>query len=68
MVTQNLDNGSGHIFDLSSKNFGSTGTKYIYVKDTQIEGHDDNNKTGTSTTTGITYENNKFVLRYVIGV
>jgi hypothetical protein len=68
VVAQNLDKGSGHIFNLSSRNFGSTGTKYIYITDTQIKGHDDNNKTGTSTTTGITYANNKFVLRYVIGV
>ena len=68
VVAQNLDGGSGHIFDLSSRNFGNTGTKYLYVEDTQIRGHADNKATGTSSTTGITYANNKFVLRYVIGV
>lgn len=57
---------SGHTFTLSRGKFSYTGTKYLYIYDTYITGHDDNNLTGTAN--GITYANNKFVLRYVIGV
>lgn len=57
---------SGHTFTLGRGKFSRTGTKYLYIYDTYIKGHDDNNLTGTSN--GITYANNKFVLRYVIGV
>lgn len=57
---------SGHTFILGRGKFTYTGTKYLYIHDTYIKGHDDNNLTGTNN--GITYANNKFVLRYVIGV
>lgn len=57
---------SGHTFTLDRGKFSRTGTKYLYIYDTYIKGHDDNNLTGTAN--GITYANNKFVLRYVIGV
>lgn len=57
---------SGHTFTLGRGKFTRTGTKYLYIYDTYIKGHADNNATGTSN--GITYANNKFVLRYVIGV
>ena len=57
---------SGHTFVLSSGKFTYTGTKYLYINDTSISGHDDNNLTGSNN--GITYANDKFVLRYVIGV
>lgn len=57
---------SGHTFTLGRGKFTYTGTKYLYINDTTISGHADNNLTGTSN--GITYANNKFVLRYVIGV
>ena len=57
---------SGHTFNLGRGKFTRTGTKYLYIYDTYIKGHADNNATGTSN--GITYANNKFVLRYVIGV
>ena len=57
---------SGHTFTLSQEKFSYTGTKYLYIYDTYITGHSDNNLTGTNN--GITYANNKFVLRYVIGV
>lgn len=40
--------------------------KYIYVHDDRIIGNDINNATGT--TNGVTYANNRMVLRYVIGV
>ena len=57
---------SGHTFVLGRGKFTYTGTKYLYIYDDKITGHADNNLTGTSN--GITYANNKFVLRYVIGV
>lgn len=57
---------SGHTFVLGRGKFTRTGTKYLYIYDTYITGHADNNLTGTSN--GITYANNKFVLRYVIGI
>lgn len=57
---------SGHTFVLGRGKFTYTGTKYLYINDTTITGHADNNLTGTNN--GITYANNKFVLRYVIGV
>lgn len=57
---------SGHTFTLSQGKFTYIGTKYLYINDTSISGHEDNSLTGTSN--GITYANNKFVLRYVIGV
>jgi len=57
---------SGHTFILGRGKFTYTGTKYLYINDTSITGHADNNATGANN--GITYANNKFVLRYVIGV
>lgn len=57
---------SEHTFLLSTGKFTYTGTKYLYINDTTIIGHADNNLTGSNN--GITYANNKFVLRYVIGI
>lgn len=59
--------GHGHSFDLNSNSFGYVASKYLYIHDDKIVGHDNNNKTGTGAS-GITYTNNRFVLRYVIGV
>lgn len=56
----------GHTFTLSSGKFTYVGTKYLYINDTSITGHADNILTGMSN--GIRYTNDKFVLRYVIGV
>lgn len=57
---------SGHGFLLSRQNFRAIGTKYLYIRDNRIIGNSENENTGTNN--GITYANNKFVLRYVIGV
>lgn len=46
--------------------FALVGAKYIYVRDSYIFGHDNNNKTGTGTS-AIKYSNNAFVLRWVYG-
>lgn len=58
--------GKGHNFIMSSTNFGFIATKYLYINDGSITGHANNNATGSAN--GITYANNAFVLRYVIGV
>lgn len=57
---------SGHTFELARGNYTYKGTKYLYIYDTYIKGHDNNNLTGAKN--GITYDNSKFVLRYVFGV
>lgn len=59
--------GKGHSFVLCTSNFSYTATKYLYINDSQITGHANNVLTGTAGT-GIKYTNNRFVLRYVIGV
>ena len=62
-----LQPGKGHTFTLATGKFGYMATKYLYIHDTQVVGHADNNTTGTGTS-GITYTNNRFILRYIIGV
>lgn len=59
--------GKGHSFALFTNTFGYAGTKYLYISDDKLTGHANNANTGTGTT-GIKYTNNRFVLRYVIGV
>lgn len=61
--------GNGHMFALwATPTFEVAAGKYLYINDGSITGHANNSATGTSSTTGITYTNNAFVLRYVIGV
>ena len=60
------NSGKGHCFILASGNFSLVAMKYLMITDTQITGHDNNNLTGTAS--GITFANNRFVLKYVIGV
>lgn len=61
-------NGGGHSFLIASDPiFSVIACKYLYISDDQITGHADNTATGTGTS-GITYTNNAFVMRYVIGV
>lgn len=57
---------TGHTMALFAYGFGSIAYKYLYISDTTITGHANNASTGT--TNGITYDNSRFVLRYVIGV
>lgn len=59
--------GGGHQFMLCGSNFNTIATKYFYINDLKITGYAGNIKSGTATT-GIIYDNNKYVLRYVIGV
>lgn len=50
-----------------NSNLSVFGSKYIYVSDTQLRGFEGNTNSGTAAC-GITFDNSKFVLRYVIGV
>lgn len=60
--------GGGSMFFMGADpTFVMLAAKYLYINDTTIKGHASNDATGTATT-GITYTNNGFVLRYVIGV
>lgn len=59
--------GKGSNFPILSSSFNKIADKYLYVSDNSIKGHADNEKTGTGST-GITYTNNYWVLRYVIGI
>lgn len=59
--------GRGHCFQMSTSNLNYVATKYLYISDDKIVGHDNNSLTGTGNS-GIKYTNNRFVLRYVIGV
>lgn len=59
--------GKGHSFALFTSCFSYAGSKYLYISDNKIVGHANNANTGTAGT-GIKYTNNRFVLRYVIGV
>jgi hypothetical protein len=46
--------------------FSKIGAKYIYIDDDNMTGDDTNVSSGSNN--GITFDNNSFVLRYVIGV
>lgn len=59
--------GSGHTFNMCTANLNDYCSKYLYIHDNRIVGHD-NNKATAKGNSGITYDNTKFVLRYVIGV
>lgn len=62
-----LQEGKGSIFTMSTSNETFAASKYLYISDTSISGHANNTATGTGDT-GVNYNNNRFVLRYVIGV
>jgi len=59
--------GTGHCFNMMTSNLAYFATKYLYIRDDGITGHANNGLAGTAAT-GITYTNNRFVLRYVYGV
>lgn len=59
--------GVGHCIILCNNTLNVLAAKYLYIADTTIKGHANNASTGTATS-GVTYTNNRFVLRYVIGV
>lgn len=63
-----LQSGKGSIFNMNTSNGGYAASKYLYIGDTSITGHDNNNVAAVTGSNGVTYNNNRFVLRYVIGV
>lgn len=60
--------GCGHSFMITNDGTMSLfAVKYLYINDDSIKGNDVNESTGTGSS-GITYTNNAYVLRYVVGV
>lgn len=60
--------GLGNQFTMTTDGtFSVMASKYVYIHDDKIVGNDVNTSSGTGTS-GIKYENNGFVLRYVIGI
>ena len=59
--------GKAHVFIMATPTFTKIATKNIFIDDTTLTGHDNNGATGTAAS-GITYSNNSFVLRRVVGV
>ncbi len=64
--TVSKHNGSGHRFIMTTALLSLFCTKYLYISNTKISGHENNSKRGTANS-GVKYENTRFVLRYVIG-
>lgn len=67
MQVSMFPSGARYSFMLTTSKFGYVGTKDLTITDTQITGSADNTATGTGTA-GITFTNNRFCLRHVIGV
>jgi hypothetical protein len=59
--------GFGSAFQMNTVNFNTIGTKYLYIHDDYISGNENNDLSGTATS-GITFNNAMYVLRYVLGV
>ena len=57
-----------HTFLLATSLFDYIGVKTLYITDTTVTGHTDNDATGKNATSGITYHNEQFYLRYIFGV
>ena len=66
-ATISAHSGSGHCFWMTTSNGAYIGTKYLYIRDDGITGHA-NNGIVIESTSGLSLSNNRFVLRYVIGV
>lgn len=63
-----LLSGNPHTFLMAiNAGLSTFGAKYLYISDNQIAGHATNVASGTSDS-GIKFSNDKYVLRYVIGV
>ena len=61
------NSGVGNCFWMSTSNGANVATKYLYIRDDGITGHANNGIVITGAS-GVTLTNNRFVLRYVIGV
>ena len=58
--------GYGCAFTMNAGNFGAVCCKYLYIFDGKITGADSNKGNGSNN--GITYDNRRYMLRYVMGV
>ena len=58
--------GQGVSCVLLGSSFTPIGSKYVYVYNSKIVGYENNRKAGSAN--GITYKNNAYVLRKVIGI
>lgn len=65
-VVELLPNAPHTFFMMINSGFSVIGAKYLYIDDTKITGHNTNSTSGTNN--NMTFSNNSFVLRYVIGV
>lgn len=61
-------NGKGHCFFMTHNLGKYAATKYIYIYDDKLVGHDENMQIITNSNSGLSFQNNLFCLRYVIGV
>lgn len=61
-----INNGGEHNFIMASSGFATIATKNLFIADNTVKGNIDNNLNGTNN--GITFNNNGYVLRYIIGV
>lgn len=61
-------NGKGSSFFMMNTDGEIAANKYLYIHDTHIIGYSKNNDAASVGAAGITLTNNRFVLRYVIGV
>lgn len=58
--------GEGSAFPLATYNFDALGVKHLFIFGDKIVGSDENSQKATAN--GITYDNSRFMLRYVLGV
>lgn len=65
-VVPSINDVLGVVLTMSEGKFASTATKFLRITDTTINGSADNTASGTAN--GITYNNNRHALRFVIGV
>ena len=56
------------VYIMGTSLFDYVGAKNLTISDTTITGHADNTKTATNATSGITYHNEAFYLRRVVGI
>lgn len=61
-------NGKGVSMFLTTGTMGSVASKYVYISDTSVKGHSNNNSAAAAKGCGITSSPKLFVLRYIIGV
>lgn len=60
--------GKGHAFHMSTYTASIYAVKYLYITNTKVSGHSNNNTSAATGASGLTLTNNRFCLRYVIGI